>query len=71
MVLFFLVFVLVLVLVLVLFRLPPGLSRASFGCFTCLRLKSYENTESTGTVQVMGIESLDILKGRNVLVVEV
>ena len=36
-----------------------------------IRLKSYENTQSgDGEIKVLGIDSLDSLKGKNVLVVE-
>ncbi|KAH7642779.1 hypoxanthine-guanine phosphoribosyltransferase [Dermatophagoides farinae] len=35
-----------------------------------IRLKSYENTSSTNQIQVIGIESLETLRGRNVLIVE-
>lgn len=38
---------------------------------TRARLKSYEGTESTGKVQILGGDSLDSLAGKNVLVVEV
>lgn len=35
-----------------------------------IRLKSYENEQSTDNIQVIGIESLDSLRGKNVLIVE-
>uniref|UniRef100_A0A1I7Z4S2 Hypoxanthine phosphoribosyltransferase n=1 Tax=Steinernema glaseri TaxID=37863 RepID=A0A1I7Z4S2_9BILA len=35
-----------------------------------IRVKSYEDTESTGTLQIMGLSSLDELKGQNILIVE-
>ncbi|KAK0428894.1 hypothetical protein QR680_011070 [Steinernema hermaphroditum] len=35
-----------------------------------IRAKSYEDTESTGTLQIMGLSSLDELKGQNILIVE-
>lgn len=35
-----------------------------------IRLKSYKNEESTGEVQVIGSDNLQLLKGKNVLVVE-
>lgn len=35
-----------------------------------IRLKSYQNDKSTGSVQVIGGDSLESLKGKNVLVVE-
>lgn len=35
-----------------------------------IRLKSYENEESTSNVKVIGIESLESLQGKNVLIVE-
>lgn len=33
-----------------------------------IRAKSYEDTESTGTLEIIGLSSLDELKGQNVLV---
>jgi len=35
-----------------------------------IRLKSYENEKSTGSIKVIGSDNLDNLKGKNVLVVE-
>ncbi|KAH9389028.1 PREDICTED: hypoxanthine-guanine phosphoribosyltransferase-like [Rhagoletis zephyria] len=35
-----------------------------------IRLKSYENEQSTSNIQVIGIESLESLRGKNVLIVE-
>ena len=35
-----------------------------------IRLKSYEDTHSKGEVKVMGIENLESLRGKNVLIVE-
>jgi hypoxanthine phosphoribosyltransferase len=35
-----------------------------------VRLKSYENTSSTGEIQIVGSDNLKDLKGKNVLVVE-
>lgn len=35
-----------------------------------IRLKSYEDEKSTNEIKVIGIESLDSLRGRNVLIVE-
>ena len=35
------------------------------------RLKSYEGTESSGLVRIVGMDDTSELKGRNVLVVEV
>lgn len=35
-----------------------------------IRLKSYQNDESTGSIEVIGGDNLDSLKGKNVLVVE-
>merc|ERR1711976_185668 len=35
-----------------------------------IRVKSYANDQSTGTVNIVGIDNLDNLKGKNVLVVE-
>ncbi|KAL8613086.1 hypoxanthine phosphoribosyltransferase 1 [Nucella lapillus] len=35
-----------------------------------IRLKSYQNDKSSGTIQVIGGDSLESLKGKNVLVVE-
>jgi len=35
-----------------------------------IRLKSYSNDKSTGTIQVIGSDNLDNLKGKNVVIVE-
>ncbi|KAI2808949.1 hypothetical protein RDWZM_003568 [Blomia tropicalis] len=35
-----------------------------------IRLKSYENERSTSNIEVIGIESLESLRGKNVLIVE-
>jgi len=35
-----------------------------------IRLKSYEDEKTTGDIKVIGIESLDSLRGKNVLIVE-
>lgn len=34
-----------------------------------IRLKSYENSESTGTIQIIGVTDLNKLRGKNVLVI--
>uniref|UniRef100_A0A0N5BFV2 Hypoxanthine phosphoribosyltransferase n=1 Tax=Strongyloides papillosus TaxID=174720 RepID=A0A0N5BFV2_STREA len=35
-----------------------------------IRAKSYEGTSSTGHLQIIGLESLDELKGKNIIIVE-
>jgi len=35
-----------------------------------IRLKSYENDQSTGEIKIIGLDNLDSLAGRNVLIVE-
>ncbi len=35
-----------------------------------VRLKSYENTESSGEIKIIGFDNLSDLKGKNVLIVE-
>lgn len=35
-----------------------------------IRLKSYENDQSTGEINIIGLDKLDNLAGKNVLIVE-
>jgi hypoxanthine phosphoribosyltransferase len=55
--------------------LVDELSTARYACTSPLlvdfiRAKSYEDTESTGKLQIMGLTSLDELRDKNVLVVD-
>jgi len=35
-----------------------------------IRLKSYENDQSSGEIKIIGLQDLESLRGKNVLIVE-